>query len=335
MTSLFSLQLQNNLISGQIHSSVFGPQLVLLWLQLNNFSGPIPDSVSSSNVRECYLANNELSGEIPSFPNSTLMLDLGENNFNGTLDRLLSNLPYVNSLILRSNQISGVLPQSIFQSTRLSVLVLDDNLVSSFMAELFVDASFSKLTGLPSNTSGLQSCLEVSIKNNRLSGPLPIWLMYTGYRTYVDVSNNMLTGPSPLKAVKMIYSMIPQVTFVARLDFSRNNFSVTTFDDLFQLAFMHYNSFDYVNLDELPVEPIPNTTRAQLFRRYFSFSDRPQPVADPSYEVLFFEALFLLSSLNGCIIQNFIDFFLLSVQFDSVAKISARLLPVATSVLEL
>lgn len=198
MSELFSLQLQNNRISGSIPASVFGPQLRLLWLQLNNFTGAIPESVSNSSIRECYLANNKLSGEIPAFPNTTLMLDLGENMFSGTIDRLLSDLPFLYSLNLRSNRLRGALPRAIFKCTYLTILILDDNQVCYFA--LF-DASLSnlkKLTSLPPDVSGLTSALEISLKNNQLSGTMPYWLLNTPTRTYLDVSNNSLTGPSPL-----------------------------------------------------------------------------------------------------------------------------------------
>ena len=125
----------------------------------------------------------------------------------------------------------------------------------------------------------------VSMKNNLISGTMPLWLMTTPNRTYLDISNNMFSGPSPLTAVKRIYSTILKVTFIAKLDFSFNNFSVTTFSNLFDLAYLHFSAFDFVNLDGLPVEPLPNSTGADAFRRYFTFSDRPQPVLDPSYEV--------------------------------------------------
>jgi hypothetical protein len=129
LTGLINLQLQNNGISGSIPASLFGAQLLNLYLQLNNLTGEIPSSVTSSSIRECYLSNNGLSGEIPSFPNTTLMLDLAENDLSGTLDLLLSNLPFVYSLNLRSNNISGRLPDSIFKCAYLSILILDDNKV--------------------------------------------------------------------------------------------------------------------------------------------------------------------------------------------------------------
>lgn len=128
----------------------------------------------------------------------------------------------------------------------------------------------------------------ISLKNNLISGELPLWLMTTPNRTYLDVSYNRFSGPSPLVMVKRVYSTFFKVLFVSKLDFSFNNFSVSTFNDLFELAFMHYTMFDFVNLDGLPVETLPNSSRASTFRRYFSFSERPQPVADPSYEVRVF-----------------------------------------------
>lgn len=88
-----------------------------LELSRNNFSGPLPTNVGSL---------------IP----SVTTLDLSENSFSGEIPVSVSNITFLNALMLQSNQFTGTLPAELVRLGRLS---------------------------------------KFSVANNRLSGPIPVF----------------------------------------------------------------------------------------------------------------------------------------------------------------
>ncbi|KAL8137814.1 hypothetical protein V2J09_003815 [Rumex salicifolius] len=142
-TSLHSLYLYDNNFSGEIPPSMCNlPRIQNLDLSRNSFTGPITKGLRNCHqLQRLVLAGNKLSGNIPTGIWSQLTdlvrldlssndltgpipVDLGElqslsetlnlsfNHLTGKIPRSLANLPMTVSFDLRSNNLSGEIPQT-------------------------------------------------------------------------------------------------------------------------------------------------------------------------------------------------------------------------------
>ncbi|KAI8553175.1 hypothetical protein RHMOL_Rhmol06G0323900 [Rhododendron molle] len=87
MTSLDTLILRNNNISGSIPSNIGDYQsLSLLDLSFNNLAGPIPDSLFNlSSLSYLFLGNNKLNGTLPTRKSTSLLnIDVSYNELSGS-----------------------------------------------------------------------------------------------------------------------------------------------------------------------------------------------------------------------------------------------------------
>lgn len=121
-------------VSGSI-PSFFGEMVSLQSLRLsyNNLVGGIPTSFAGSGIKELHLNNQntaKLSGGISVLglmPQLTAVL-LQSNNFTGDIPDL-SNCTSLESLNLRDNRLTGVVPESLSKLKSLKVLTLANNLL--------------------------------------------------------------------------------------------------------------------------------------------------------------------------------------------------------------
>eukprot|EP00250_Pteridium_aquilinum_P029794 c40139_g1_i1 orf=251-2314(-) len=115
----------------------------------------------------------------------------------------LGLLSHLQTLSLRSNHLSGNLPDDLANCTRLRRLFLQNNLLSGSMPPFnfsltpaldVIDLSFNKLTGeIPSSISTL-SLKTLLLQNNSLSGTIPQDL---GNLVQLNLANNSLSGSIP------------------------------------------------------------------------------------------------------------------------------------------
>ncbi|GMN62128.1 hypothetical protein TIFTF001_031214 [Ficus carica] len=145
---LQSLDLRGNHLSGPIPcSSLNLESLIYLDLASNNFIGQLPEVFSNStkkfssydsskyppgsfpsNLNSLYLSGNLLNGTIPSWIFELpylVSLDIGLNSLTGEIRNFHStSLQY---LFLGGNELHGVIPRSIFQQVKLQYLDLSSN----------------------------------------------------------------------------------------------------------------------------------------------------------------------------------------------------------------
>ncbi|XP_065008860.1 receptor-like protein EIX1 [Musa acuminata AAA Group] len=162
LTNLVHLDLSRNNIVGWIPPSIGNlTNLVHLDLSRNNISGYIPETLGTLiHMEELFLSNNNLSGQIPmtisklhylqnldmSYNNlsgqipTTLgdlcnltMLDLSRNNIGGELINSFNGLSTcsrgasLSSLVLKGNNLSGIIPSSMGQLSQLYEVDLSSN----------------------------------------------------------------------------------------------------------------------------------------------------------------------------------------------------------------
>eukprot|EP01034_Spumella_vulgaris_P028020 gene28020-34812_t len=209
----------------------------------NNFlTGTTPAEIGNlTQLTELYLLYNKLDGSIPSSLeltnlHSIVNLDLGYNDLTGTIPRELFNLSTLHSLYLNSNRLvgsipveigqlnltefsveynylSGSLPEGLYHSTNLTGLSLSynsftgsiSNKVGAFHRANTFDFAHNLFTNtIPTEFSQLSGLKELSLQNNRFTGPVFItenntldvlWLL--------DFSNNHLSGPFPVGLYNM------------------------------------------------------------------------------------------------------------------------------------
>ncbi|XP_050218909.1 probable leucine-rich repeat receptor-like serine/threonine-protein kinase At3g14840 [Mercurialis annua] len=150
----------------------------------NQFKGPIPNLIQNwTNLEKLVIQGSGLSGPIPS---SILLLkkmtDLRISDLsNGTTTPFppLSNMINLKTLICRSCNIVGKLPEYLGAMTKLKVL----------------DLSFNKLSGeIPSTFSGLANTDYIYLTGNQLTGRVPDWMLKRADN--IDLSYNNLASQS-------------------------------------------------------------------------------------------------------------------------------------------
>lgn len=108
----------NNSILGEIPPVIFNlSSLIQLDLSSNNLSGSLPWNVHLPNLKQLILQSNHLTGQI--FPNlldcrKLLFLSLWDNEFIGTIPKLVGNLIQLKFLILEKNNMTGFVLHTLF-----------------------------------------------------------------------------------------------------------------------------------------------------------------------------------------------------------------------------
>ncbi|XP_010492466.1 PREDICTED: receptor-like protein 12 [Camelina sativa] len=237
--NLFSIDLSNNKIKGQVpdwlwrlpelsfvnlsNNSLSGfngslnvppeSQISSVDLSLNAFQGPL--FIPSSKYLNYFLGSkNNFTGEIPLSIcglSSLQILDLSNNNLNGSIPRCLetlvmSSLSYLN---LRNNRLSGILPE-IFQNAK-SLMSLDvsQNRLKGKMPASLVGCSALQVLNVGSNTfndmfpfhlNSLQKLQVLVLRSNKFRGKLHnadgVWFGFPQLKI-IDVSYNGFFGTLP------------------------------------------------------------------------------------------------------------------------------------------
>ncbi|KAL5539099.1 hypothetical protein UlMin_044184 [Ulmus minor] len=183
------LMVSNNSFSGSI-SSLCTTRLSLRALDLshNNLSGELPNCWKQLDLNYLNLANNHFSGKLPaSLSNSSssdLILDLGNNNFSGSILPIWNIMPQIERLNLRKNNFSGEIP-SLHSCDNLQFLDLGDNKISGRIPEcigrqnpptlVVLHLQSNEFFGsIPSSLCNLQTLQVLDLSRNNLSGFVPL-----------------------------------------------------------------------------------------------------------------------------------------------------------------
>lgn len=132
-------------------------------------------------------------------------LSLDQAGYDGSLSASSLNLPYLETLDLSGNFLSGNIPDSLGKLTRLRRLGLSTNSFSgpipssigslSNLAELYIDNN--NLEGsIPSSFNGLVSLKRLELQQNKISGEFPD-LSSLRNLYFLDASNNAISGDVP------------------------------------------------------------------------------------------------------------------------------------------
>ncbi|RDX72849.1 LRR receptor-like serine/threonine-protein kinase GSO2, partial [Mucuna pruriens] len=186
-TNLVELFLNNNNLNctlKEVLENLNGRGLMIIDLSNNLISGEIPSSiVKLSFVLILLMANNQLEGEIP-FELSNLrmlfMLDLSQNRLSGSISHV--NPSILRFLYLQKNAFSGSIPLTLLEGSQLVTLDLRDNNFSGNIPYWIDKPSYLRV---------------LSLGGNNFIGHIPIQLCQSQKITIMDLSRNKLKGSIP------------------------------------------------------------------------------------------------------------------------------------------
>ncbi|KAI5072980.1 hypothetical protein GOP47_0013086 [Adiantum capillus-veneris] len=197
--SLQSLKLQKNKLDGDFPSSFFSPlqELEVLRMGFNAFTGPVPVGLMNcSKLKVLDFGGNQLTGFVPEelcvVPPSLVA--------NGIDSYMLEQL------LLPNNKLSGPVPVSLSNCTRLLILNLSFNRLSgtvpmelSYLTNLErLSLWYNQLTGsIPSALGNLTKLRSLNLNNNQLSGDVPVSISRCTNLEWLNLNNNLLTGTIP------------------------------------------------------------------------------------------------------------------------------------------
>nr|XP_028952593.1 receptor-like protein Cf-9 [Malus domestica] len=188
---LFDLHLSANKIHGQIPKWFWNAtreNLVNLDLSYNFLTGFDQNSLNIlpwKNMKYFNIEYNRLEGSLPVLPQSIVSFDAGNNIYTGEISPLFCNLNYLRLLGLSNNNLKGILPQCLGNSSAMEILHLPNNSFHGNIPQICanrnslrkVDLSYNKLQGkLPRSMANCIQLEFLNLGNNHINDIFPSWL---------------------------------------------------------------------------------------------------------------------------------------------------------------
>ncbi|CAN6694233.1 unnamed protein product [Malus baccata var. baccata] len=234
LNSLEILDLSYNLLSRELPLSLTSSNIWTLDLSSNRFHGPIPSSffMHAWKLTSFNVSNNAFSSNIPSsvcLHSNPLVkvLDFSSNQFSGNIYRGFGRCSELQIFRASHNNLSGLLPEDIYNATKLEEVVVPLNSLYGGISDKIVnltnltilDLSFNQLSGtLPLRLGKLSRLKIIILDFNDLHGPLPQSLMNCTSLEELRLGQNNLEGD----VTKFNFSKLVQLT---KLDLYSNNFT--------------------------------------------------------------------------------------------------------------
>lgn len=210
LTSLVSLSLSNNVLSGVIPSTIGAngtlPSLVSMDLSGNLFSGAIPSSIFQlPNIKYLSLKSNSLSGNLPANMGSSVnALYLSNNQLTGSLAPI-ETLTSLKQLYLDSNQFTVMINTTFPLLLNLQLSnnpelhpIIPNNLSTVSPSLQTIGLSNTGMSGtITPGLGGLLSLTVLDMSANSLSGTIPLSLSTDTDLQFLNISFNDLTGSIP------------------------------------------------------------------------------------------------------------------------------------------
>lgn len=203
LTSLVSLNLSINRLSGPVPELSHHPGLSTVSLRKNQLTGGLPELNGLVDLSGLHLDSNRLTGPIPDLSGLTglVALNLRENQLTGRIPDL-SALTELRTLDLGSNRLTGPVPE-LCSFSKLTQIYLGDNRLTGPIPELcdlpqlrVLNLSNNGLTGAIPDLNALTGLEVLYLGNNSLTGTVPdILSLRKLWR--LSLESNRITGPVP------------------------------------------------------------------------------------------------------------------------------------------
>ncbi|CAL9016957.1 unnamed protein product [Prunus brigantina] len=230
------LDLSYNLLSGELPFSLPSSNIRTVDLSSNHFHGAIPSSFfqRASNLTSFNVSNNTFIGYVPSFiclhsSPFVRLLDFSSNEFSGNLAFGLGGCSELKVFRAGHNNISGLLPEDIYNATKLEEVAIPLNSLRGSISDKIInltnlailDFYINQLSGgLPFNLGKLSKLKFVNLDFNYLEGALPPSLMNCANLVELHLGFNNLEGDISM----LNFSILSQLT---KLDLRGNHFTGT------------------------------------------------------------------------------------------------------------
>jgi len=197
---LSTLQLNGNVISGNIPDFDSIPKITGIWLEANQLTGTIPNFANIENLQTLSLSRNSLSSQIPGFDKlfNLQRINLGRNSLTGEIPNF-EHSPNLYEIHLNDNELSGQIPSFNSQDSITSLLLTRNNLsgnIPSFANQKYLlrfSASDNNLSGdIPSFQDNLK-LNWIFLNDNNLTGSIPNFTNHS-FLTSLNLENNNLEG---------------------------------------------------------------------------------------------------------------------------------------------
>jgi Leucine-rich repeat (LRR) protein len=188
-TTLQSIDLTSNQLTGTIPDFASQSKIMQLWLANNKFTGHIPVTTGKLSALQLLdLSANHLTATIPTeIGNCQKIIHFGvnENSLSGTINQVIDLLPStLESLDASGNLLEGTIPVSVGTLAKVSFLDLQENKVGGtlpseigLLSELeTLNLAYNKFTGsVPLTLANLSNLVDLRLQGNSLNGSLD-WL---------------------------------------------------------------------------------------------------------------------------------------------------------------
>ncbi|XP_037438855.1 probable LRR receptor-like serine/threonine-protein kinase At3g47570 [Triticum dicoccoides] len=227
------LGLRGNSLSNAIPTTLGNlTRLEILSLGSNQLSGQIPPKMLlyMYNLKKINLLGNDLSGQIPPYLfNNTLSLTyihFANNSLSGPIPHSVASLFMLEFFSLEFNQLSGLVPQAMYNKSRLQAIWLEknDNLTGIFPNNQsfnlpmlqFISLSSNKFTGrFPSGLASCQYLQVLDFSANSFVDVVPTWLAKLPRLEVLELGSNKLIGSIP--------ASLSNLTSLSIIDMPYNN----------------------------------------------------------------------------------------------------------------
>lgn len=209
-TSLVSLNISSNLMSGFLPSLVPMQKLQYLDVSYNGLGGQFGRQIQSlTGLRVLNLTRNQFNGTIPRLLGGQRMLeklDLSHNNFWGEFPEELVNCTNLSFLDLSFNALNGSIPDKIGSFANLKTLNVSANYFSGqipitlglLLNMTHFSSNQNQLTGnIPFELANLKGLQFLDLSYNRLNGTIPPQVFSLNNLQTLDLTQNLLTGQIP------------------------------------------------------------------------------------------------------------------------------------------
>jgi Leucine-rich repeat (LRR) protein len=189
-TQLQSLDISNTSINDNVPDWfwITASSAITLNIRNNQITGVLPSTMEFMSATEMDFSSNHIGGPIPKLPINLTSLDLSQNDLIGPLP-LDFGAPGLTTLILFDNMISGAIPSSLCKLQSLNLLDLSRNNLNGPITDCLVNESSTNMTGL--------NILNLSLRNNNLSGGFPSLLQKCPQLIFLDLGHNQFFGTLP------------------------------------------------------------------------------------------------------------------------------------------
>ncbi|CAL5214070.1 unnamed protein product [Lathyrus oleraceus] len=214
LTQLTTLDLRNNSLTGSFPSLANLSSLKTAYLGVNKFTSVTSAAFSGlTSLQELYFDHNSDLSQWE-FPNeltqssSLTLLDLSSAMINGNLPDIFANFPSLTKLSLSFNNFTGGLPNSLAASSIQNLWINNQQPGPGFTGSIAVISNMTYLTqawlqnnhftGPIPDFSQCKNLFDLQLRDNQFTGVVPDSLMSMSSLQNVSLGNNVLQGPVPV-----------------------------------------------------------------------------------------------------------------------------------------